>query len=137
MTTNEPPPEVVCEMGIYRPDGDTETPLDRSEMSDFVSDAMDHLLADSRVTDPSVSASVAAGTVEFDFFMKDDVTGRDAFVQAFDIIYDMGRALGARWKNRKQVSDEPFEILRASTSPELSIRSQSVLFAPSEALVAA
>lgn len=89
--------EAACVLGVAHRDGSGTRPPSYEEICAFVNDAMEHLLDDSRVIDPVVSGRADAAEIEIAFALERSVADSGTDVAVFDIVYDMGAALGAEW----------------------------------------
>lgn len=112
MTT--PRTEAICRLGILWAEDDETRALTYDEMCSFVDSATEHLLGDERVIDPVVTASVTDGTIEIVFEMMSTIAERNTSVAVFDIVHDMGSALGAQWRNS---TDAPEEHISEPSKP--------------------
>ena len=113
--------EATCRLTVREHKENNDRPLTSDEMTEFVGDLADHLGDDERVIDPVVFGDAGLGTVEIVFGMPRSASERDTHVAVFDIIHDVGKALGCEWRNDPQ-SRRRFG--RSSTTRTLERRSQ-------------
>lgn len=94
-----PRSEATCVVGISRRRVGADRLLSYDEMCDFVDNAADHLHSDSRVIDPVLCGQAGTGEIEITFGLRNEMDLPSTHVECFDVMHDMGAALGAVWSD--------------------------------------
>lgn len=121
-----PRTEATCKIGIAHEDERGARALTYDEVCVFVSDVMEHLLADDRVIDPVVSGDAEKGEIEITFELLRPVATSDTDVEVFDIVHDAGAALGAQWRNLPDADAGKHTAMSARSTTMLTRHSQQV-----------
>lgn len=118
--------EATCKIGIAHEDEGGARPLTYDEVCAFVSDLMEHLLADDRVIDPVVSGDAEKGEIEITFELLRPVATSETDVEVFDIVHDAGATLGAQWRNLSDVDTGKRTATATRSTTMLTRHSQQV-----------
>ena len=90
-----PRTEATCVVDISRRRVGGDRLLSYDEMCCFVDNAADHLHGDSRAVDPVLCGQAESGEIEITFGLRNHMDMPSTHVECFDVMHDMGAALGA------------------------------------------